>query len=651
MRWLGLTILLVGCGGGGGGPKQTDCGPGTALGTNGMCMPSTRPIDARGCVGKYGPITETATNTIFVDATAAAGGDGSAAHPFRSVMPAVDAAPAGATVAIAAGTYTENVAIAKALTVEASCARDVIIDGGVTITGTGMVVIHGIGIHGGTPGVSIAAAPTELRWDEITRSHGTGVVIDGADAHLLDSEVTATDAVQSGPDLTDAGSGIIARNASTIEVRNSIINMNRKIGVDVADMTGTLAAPTQTARSSGVINMNIIDGNGDSGVAIHAYDTTPVALIAQSIDITGGEIMANGAHGVYAQNALFSVVDVTIGGNGTAMKPGRPRALPLTSMYAGITALGCDATITGDTLDGGTGAGIVADSSSVSIMNATVKNFAGTGVVLSGVATPMTLATNTIDANGQGGGLIIADGALVQDNMLTGNTHVGIAVVGANDVIDGNHVTDTKALAGFDAYTSGHGIFTLNGTITITNNVVMGGDGIGIGDTCGSATDTGQIVNNMVTGAQLAGIAITSCQTGPTVNGNTIANVKGTGLRILTSLDPTSGAFVQLDGNTISGTTARTPGMDGDGVFIFDSGVLYSNGQIHDNARMGILVGGANSVGNISGVTLMGNLMDIVLEGSTGMSASGNMGGAPQSVPAGTIGTDVKPPSFMIPGN
>ena len=54
--------------------------------------------------------------TVFVDGNVAVSGDGTAATPYKTIQEGVDHAAVGDTVQVAAATYTENVTIDSALT-------------------------------------------------------------------------------------------------------------------------------------------------------------------------------------------------------------------------------------------------------------------------------------------------------------------------------------------------------------------------------------------------------------------------------------------------------------------------------------------------------------------------------------------------------
>ena len=176
------------------------------------------------------------------------------------------------TVAIAPGTYAGDLTIDTAVTIEGRCARDVVIAGHLEVTAASGVAIRGVAVTGGSPsGISLLGTTgAELRWVLLEQNLGAGVLADAAHgARIADSEIGGTDQVAASQDIAEQGSGIIFRGSNDITVENSVIAMNRTVGVDVQDAEGVISMNSPTARTSGVIVMNIIEDNGDAGIAIH----------------------------------------------------------------------------------------------------------------------------------------------------------------------------------------------------------------------------------------------------------------------------------------------------------------------------------------------------------------------------------------------
>jgi hypothetical protein len=134
------------------------CGPGT------LAVPgeeACHPVVA--CTGTWGA-APLAANTVYVQA-GAIGGGGSQAMPFASVQQGIDAATNGAVIAIAAGSYAEDVAIGKAVQLWGACPEQT------TIVGTGTEIaavyvqsgaagaqLHDLGVSGAGIGVLVAGA-------------------------------------------------------------------------------------------------------------------------------------------------------------------------------------------------------------------------------------------------------------------------------------------------------------------------------------------------------------------------------------------------------------------------------------------------------------------------------------------------------------
>ncbi len=93
----------------------------------GICVPEHCGL------GPWGPI-ETDETTVHVDASADPGGDGSPDHPLQTITGALDlvAGGAGPRIAVAAGTYVENLAIDQdhdGLELIGRCAEAIVVHG------------------------------------------------------------------------------------------------------------------------------------------------------------------------------------------------------------------------------------------------------------------------------------------------------------------------------------------------------------------------------------------------------------------------------------------------------------------------------------------------------------------------------------------
>jgi hypothetical protein len=272
--------------GGGCLPIGATCGDGFASDGKGSCAPvlpesacpdgqiaipgdsACRPIDECGA-GTFGDIPD-AEGTVYVDQAAAEGGDGSRAKPFRTTAEAFDVTSAS-TIAIAAGTYTTNELVRRALTVRGRCASMVHLEGDmalpslqtlqllgdvtvrdVTITGPyigvgvyqGNVVLDHVRVHDtGFTAVEALSYATRtklaIRDSVLERGTQTGLFIAGAAVTVDRSVVQATRqrSGKTGAGMTvrhrkDADSGITHDGA--LAVHQSVVSNCRQNGILVA---------------------------------------------------------------------------------------------------------------------------------------------------------------------------------------------------------------------------------------------------------------------------------------------------------------------------------------------------------------------------------------------------------------------------------
>lgn len=226
--------------------------------------------------GDWGDIPVDAT-TEHVDAAYAAGAsDGSAAKPWTTIQDAVDAASPGAIVAVAAGTYAEDVDIAfKAVRLWGRCPKMVEVAG--TSGGIGAVFVRK------------GAASTEIR-DLAIRGGSAGLVLSG-------SEQVVADRVW----IHDTGkAGVIVQDTfgpTAIAVTRSLVEAATTNGVFVAGAAVTLEAsvvrqtearsdelfgrgvavqddPDTGGRADVTIRASLVERNRDIGVFVEGSDAT-----------------------------------------------------------------------------------------------------------------------------------------------------------------------------------------------------------------------------------------------------------------------------------------------------------------------------------------------------------------------------------------
>lgn len=127
---------------------------------------------------------------LYVRAGAPSGGDGSLAAPFSTIAGALTAAPDGATLALAKGTYAEAVGLRRSVTIWGACAAETTIASPSAVysvlTSGPVVALRGVHLRGGG-GLLQSAGDLTLRGVVVTDS--------GSDALALLSGSTAIDDV------------------------------------------------------------------------------------------------------------------------------------------------------------------------------------------------------------------------------------------------------------------------------------------------------------------------------------------------------------------------------------------------------------------------------------------------------------------------
>lgn len=222
-----------GAGGSGGGGQPTGGSPGCDRDPVVFRDVGAYPVDESGCGASTGPGVDEpgavcdGQAVLCVDDDAAAGGDGTAGAPFRSIQDAVEAAPEGATIQVAEGSYDENVGVErKALRIHGGFAPDFAVrnareratcvlggrrDSVFVLIDAGASVIDGFHIRGGSASSADPNYPS-----------GAGIYANGG-SPLIAHNVIEENATGGDWDRATGG-GIQAFNASSTIVRNVVRN-------------------------------------------------------------------------------------------------------------------------------------------------------------------------------------------------------------------------------------------------------------------------------------------------------------------------------------------------------------------------------------------------------------------------------------------
>jgi hypothetical protein len=256
------------------GPPRT-CLPGWALTKKdnvcepvvpeGKCPQGTMPVIGKTecqpvgeCgTGRWGSIKPSHV-TVYVDGAARGPTfDGTKARPFRTIGEAVKAAPDGAKIAVAAGTYTEDVVLDRPVTLEGVCAQKVRIEGqkkfvpdplppgqlpaaAILVNGAASVCVRGVTVTGAGEGVSILDGEASLR--RVVAESCAAAGIRGLRSRLL---------VQDSLVRGNTMGGVSSRDA-TVTVRRSAVVDNENAGIVAA----RVEAPTALIVQDTVVRRN-----------------------------------------------------------------------------------------------------------------------------------------------------------------------------------------------------------------------------------------------------------------------------------------------------------------------------------------------------------------------------------------------------------
>lgn len=283
------------------------------------------------CSGAFPP----AGATVFVD-PAFTNGELDANH-FRGIGAALTAAPANATIAVAAGTYTESLAPTKSVRLVGRCAGQVTLASpggalaGVHLTGTAKVVIEGMTIRGHQLGVHVTAgAEVTLRDVIVDENRGQGMHVSGyaAKATLERSVVRRSSTLNTG---THRGVGIEVQTLSELVMIDSVLASNEDVGLLVQGRD----ARAVLERSAIVRTRPNASGYYGQGAIVRAGAT---------LEATASAFVGNSAGGLalFGDTTQMSLTDVVVSdtsdgesdddlGRGVVVDAGKATLLRVTS--------------------------------------------------------------------------------------------------------------------------------------------------------------------------------------------------------------------------------------------------------------------------------------------------------------------------------
>ena len=470
--------------------------------------------------------TRVLLTTLHVDALALAGGDGSAAAPFKTVQAGINAAAAIAgddTVLIEPGVYNESL-----LVNDSSGALDVRgnpgITAGVTIDGGGQDVFQI------TPHLSVTVADLNVVNGDrgILAQDGAGsLTIDGVQgANFARSGFVSVDTSAftiRNSSASNATYGVFSARVPSVIVENTILTQNRIDGAQIQSTSSLLVSDVTASNNpwrgvsvfaaTGTTTFNNVTAadNGIAGIGVFNGRTNLV--------ITDSSFTNNAFHGIDIGGVTDATIsNVVVAGNGSPQ---------------------------GGAQTGGAGIRAQTDLSTarIRIEDSLIENnsegfFGGGGVMIAGATSAIierTTIRNNSSATSIGGGILLTasgSASVIRDSVIEGNSGTfgggiyystptgtgGGALLIERTTIDSN--TSTGDNGEQFAPADGGGVFVWNRTLTIRDSTISN-----------NVADSGTPFPDPASGGGLAIQASTVTVQNSTISGNE-AGLNGGGVAI-----------------------------------------------------------------------------------------------------------------------
>jgi len=415
------------------------------------------------------------SSTLYVDGSYSAGGsDGSIAKPFTTVQAAIDAAGSSGTttIAIAAGSYVENLDVNKPVRLLGRCPSMVelkgkdtlkvptvmatkpsevrrlaitgwvaaeVKDSELTISETWVHDLIGVGVHALT---ETATAKLTISKSLVERAHLFGIYPVGAIVTIEDSVIRDTQ-----PRASDntAGRGIEAEDLdathrTTLTVRRSLVERNHQIGIYLGGSIGIIDAT--------VVRDTLTQVSDDRFGRGIAAELDPVGKIPSELTLTSSVVERNKTSGIYISGSKATIDATTV--RDTLAQPWKtPTDLAgrgIEAVPEDKTGLGSDLTITGSLVENSIDVGVFVFGSKGDVKRTIVRatkpppglDFYGRGVELVNgeLSLERVLVEKSTDV-----GVLVKDGKAVAKSIVvretstlgSGSTHgYGIVVQGSD---------------------------------------------------------------------------------------------------------------------------------------------------------------------------------------------------------------------------
>jgi len=394
-------------------------------------------------------------STHYVDQSFTGVSDGSSQAPWTTITAAIDAVPAGGLIAIAAGSYPEDVVVqGKAVRLWGRCPAQTEVAG----TGTAARVMA----------IRTGAASTEVRGLAI-RGSAVGILVNGAEDVVLD-QLWVHDT---------AGRGVVVDSTSgptSVTLRGSLVEGARGVGVFVA-------AAEVTVEQTNVRATQPLGNDPGRGLQLQ-YDESSYA--PATVLLRGSLVEQNHDLGVFIASSTVTVEGTVIrhtqphGGShgmGIGIEPnyatGEPSTATLRGSWIegnhqlGVHVAGADVTVAATVIRGtlpsglGAGWGIGVEPNHVSL-----------------AASQLSVTRSVVDGNQDCGLGILGSEATVDQTVVVGTLPDHLGRFGRGVAVQPNPNTAAPAVVtvGGSLVEGSHdaGIFIAGSNVTVESTVVRG---------------------------------------------------------------------------------------------------------------------------------------------------------------------------------
>lgn len=492
-------------------------------------------------------------DTVYVDASYSGGAsDGSAARPFVTVQQGIDTAPSHAIVAVAAGSYPEDLYVqGKPVRLWGRCPALVEIAGQVS-TWAALLIgdgadgseVRNLGLTGVCAGFTVSGAVDVL-------GEGLWMYDTACPGVAFSSQVGPTSVTVRGSLVERAATmGFYVEGASAVVESTVVRDTLPAPGGVAASGIQFVSAMGSLARPSNVVRGCLVERTPGQGVAVYGADLRLEGSLVR--DSFGRALDGIGGYGL-------DVIETPIGVAGSVTMTG---SVLDRNVYAGARIIGAQAVLEGS---------VVRNTQS------DVDQLFGRGIAVQ--ADPETAVRGT---------------AVIRSTLIEGNRDVGLFFAGADAVVDGALIRDTLPELGTETGGRGVGVQEMPpvsqwSDVRLVHSVVEDNHEIGV-----FVHHSRALIEDTVVRATKPTVADQRIGRGIEVDGLSTATIR----RVLVEDSHDAGVFVSrstllLEASTIRGTLP-SPGADGfgDGMSIFadiEPAIVTVRGtRIETSARVGI---------------------------------------------------------------